>query len=71
MTKNNRPIISDPHIEIPGTTMEERLDKYHSDKMEYSRIREEERLNAPSFVFLAIDTFDKIKDFFKPNTKTR
>ncbi|MBO5662744.1 MAG: hypothetical protein J6S12_02695, partial [Alphaproteobacteria bacterium] len=62
MTKNNRPIISDPYIEIPGTTMEERLDKYHEDKMEYSRIREEERLNAPIFIFSGIDTFDQNKD---------
>lgn len=71
MTKNDRPIISDPYIEIPGTTMEERLDKYHEDKMEYSRVREEERLNGPSFIFSVIDTFDKIKDFFKSKTKTR
>lgn len=64
MTKNNRPIISDPNENIPGTTMKERLKKYADEKQEYSRIREEERLNTPSFLDKFIDGIDKIKALF-------
>ncbi len=46
--KSNRPIIEDPNVDVPGTTMEERLKKYDDQKQEYSAIREEERLNAPT-----------------------
>lgn len=64
MTKNNRPIISDPNENIPDTTMKERLKKYADEKQEYSRIREEERLNTPSFLDKFIDGIDKIKALF-------
>lgn len=64
MTKNNRPIISDPNENISGTTMKERLKKYADEKQEYSRIREEERLNTPSILDKFIDGIDKIKTLF-------
>lgn len=71
MTKNTRPIISDPNVKIPGTTMEERLSQYCNEKKEYSRIREEEYLDGPSVVFTVIDTIDKITNFIKSKYKTR
>ena len=64
MSENTRPIISDPYTEIPGTTMEERLKKYHADTLEYSRIREEELLNAPSIIDNFMDCIDKIRNIF-------
>lgn len=44
--------------------MKERLKKYEEEKQEYSRIREEERLNAPSLFDKFLDGLDKIKALF-------
>ncbi len=70
MSKRNRPIISDPYVEIPGTSMEDRLKKYEADKQEYSRIREEELLNGPCLIDDFMNCIDKIRNFFsKQKTK--
>ncbi len=71
MKKNDRPFIADPNIVIPGTTLDERLDRYHDEKMEYSRVREEERLNAPSFIFSVFDTVDNFFNFLRSKSKAR
>ena len=70
MSKYNRPFITDPNVEIPGTTMEERLKKYEKEKQEYSRIREEEFLNTPDILDVFINCSDRICRFFsKQKTK--
>ena len=64
MAKTQRPIISDPNIEVPGTTMEERLKKYDQEKAEYSRIREEEWIEKKDIIDSFLNGIDKIKKLF-------
>lgn len=70
MSNKTRPVISDPNVAIPGTTMAERLQKYEEEKQEYSRIREEERINAPDLLDTFMEHAQKILNWFKyQNTK--
>lgn len=70
MSIYKRPTITDPNIEIPGTTIEDRLQKYENEKQEYSRIREEERLNSYGMIDIFLDCTDIIcKLFSKQKTK--
>ncbi len=70
MSKYKRPIITDPNINIPGTTMKERLKKYAEEKQEYARIREEERLNEYCIIDVFFNCIDKINNAFsKQKTK--
>lgn len=64
MAKKQRPIITDPNIEVPGTTMEERLKKYDQEKAEYSRIREEEWIEKKDIIDSFLNGIDKIKKLF-------
>jgi len=64
MAKKQRPIITDPNIEAPGTTMEERLKKYDQEKAEYSRIREEEWIEKKDIIDSFLNGIDKIKKLF-------
>ena len=70
MSNKIRPFITDPNVPTPGTTMAERLQKYEEEKQEYSRIREEERINAPDILDTFIGYAHKIYNMFKQqNTK--
>ena len=70
MSKYKRPIITDPNIEIPGTTMKDRLQKYENEKQDYLHIREEERLNAYGMIDIVLDGMDKLRHMFsKQKTK--
>lgn len=42
------PFVEDPNVNVPGTTMEERLKKYEDQKQKYSAWREEQRINEPT-----------------------
>lgn len=64
MAKKQRPIITDPNIEVPGTTMKERLKKYDQEKAEYSRIREEEWIEKKDIIDSFLNGIDKIKKLF-------
>lgn len=58
----NRILIEDPYEEIPGTTMQERLEKYEMQKQIYSTQREEEWINQPSTLFNIVDNICDIKN---------
>lgn len=64
MAKRQRPIITDPYIEVPGTTMEDRLKKYEEEKAEYARIREEELIEKKDIIDSFLNGIDKIKKLF-------
>lgn len=69
MAKRQRPIITDPNIEIPGTTMAERLKKYEKQKAEYSRIREEEWFEEPNLIDSFLNGIERIKKLFSKKKK--
>lgn len=71
MAKKQRPIITDPYIEVPGTTMEDRLKKYEEEKAEYARIREEEWLeNDKGGIIIAfLEGIERIKNLFSKKKK--
>ena len=69
MAKSQRPIITDPNIEVPGTTLEQRLRKYEEEKAEYSRIREEEWITEPSILDSFLHGIENIKKMFLTKKK--